>query len=187
MTGRTALIIPDAGPLISLGKADRLEVLLKPGLPLYIVDQVLYEATRDPRHVDARRIAAFVRSNNPAVRTFETEVGRAAAARRAAGETGRQRGQGEAALAEFLARLDEGLDHADDRALLLFEDSDIRTGVFLTGANVDLVSTRALLRWLERRRLIRSAEEIWQAIEAAGREPSAADVDTRPPGLAEET
>jgi hypothetical protein len=176
VTGRTALIIPDAGPLISLGKADRLEVLLKPGLPLYIVDQVLYEATRDPRHVDARRIAAFVRSNS-----------RAVAARRAAGETGRQKGQGEAALAEFLARLDEVLDHPYDRALLLFEDSDIRTGVFLTAANVDLVSTRALLRWLERRRLIRSAEEIWQAIEAAGREPSAADVDTRPPGLAEET
>lgn len=179
MTPRVALLVPDAGPLISLGKAGRLEILLKLSLHVYVVDQVLYETTRDPWHEDARRIAAFVRENQGSVHVFETEVGRAAAARRAAGETSRQRGQGEAAVAEFLARLDEVLEQPDDRALILFEDSDVRTGVFLTAANVDLVSTRALLRWLERHGLIPSADEVWQAIEAAGRSPSAIDVDTR--------
>lgn len=95
---RVVLVVPDAGPLISLGKADKLDILLKLELPIYIVDQVHYEATRESKFPDARRIERFVRANAGMVHIFETEVGKAAARRRAAGETARQRGQGEAAL-----------------------------------------------------------------------------------------
>jgi hypothetical protein len=74
--------------MISLGKDDCLDVLLKLVLPIYIVDQVLHQVTRDPRHNDAPRIAAFVQGHADIVRGVTTEVGRSAAARRAAGETG---------------------------------------------------------------------------------------------------
>lgn len=176
MTARVVLVVPDVGPLISLGHADRLDLLLLLGLPIWIVDQVLHEATSNPRFGDARRIAAFVQDHPAAVRVFATAVGEAATARRAAGHAGRQRGQGEAAIAEFLVRLDE-VARPDDPVLLLYEDSDIRQSRFVLPANVHLVSTLALLQGMERRGLIPSAGEVWQAILASGRQPSATSID----------
>ncbi len=172
MSRRVVLLIPDAGPLISLAKADRLRLLLAPGLPVVVADQVLFEATRDTRHEDARRIAEFVRAYPDAVLKFRTAVGDAAAARRAAGETGRQKGQGEAAVAELLARLDEITQAPDDPVLLLYEDSDVATKRFVLPGNVHLLSTKAFLVGLERRGTIASADEVWAAIEAAGRLPA---------------
>jgi hypothetical protein len=58
---RVVLVVPDAGPLISLGKADKLDILLRLRLPIYIVDQVYHEATHEHRFADARRIERFVR------------------------------------------------------------------------------------------------------------------------------
>lgn len=172
MNRRVVLLVPDAGPLISLAKAGRLDLLLAPGLPVVVADQVVFEATRDVRHEDARRIAVFLRAHPDAVIRFKTAVGEAAAARRAAGETGRQKGQGEAAVAELLARLDEITRAPDDPVLLLYEDSDIATKGFVLPGNVHLISTKAFLVGLERRGVIASADEVWAAIEAAGRTPA---------------
>jgi hypothetical protein len=46
VTRRVALLVPDAGPLISLGRIDRLSLLLLLKLPIYLVDQVVYEVAR---------------------------------------------------------------------------------------------------------------------------------------------
>lgn len=159
MSRRVVLLIPDAGPLISLAKADRLGLLLALGLPVVVADHVVFEATRDVRHEDARRIAVFLGAHPDAVIRFKTVVGEAAAVRRAAGETGRQKGQGEAAVAELLARLDEITEAPDDPVLLLFEDSDVATKRFVLPGNVHLVSTKAFPIGLERRGFILSAEE----------------------------
>lgn len=43
MTRRVVLLVPDAGPLISLATIDRLELLLEINLPIYLVDQVAHE------------------------------------------------------------------------------------------------------------------------------------------------
>jgi len=51
---RVALIMDDAGPLISLGKAKSLDILLKLDLPIYIIDQVYFEVTREPSFEDAQ-------------------------------------------------------------------------------------------------------------------------------------
>ncbi len=59
---RVALVIPDAGQLISLGKAQSLEILLKLDLPIYIVDQVYFEVTREPSFEDAKIIRQFAQS-----------------------------------------------------------------------------------------------------------------------------
>lgn len=40
-------LLPDAGPLITLAYADALDVLLKPGWQVQIVDMVLHEVTRN--------------------------------------------------------------------------------------------------------------------------------------------
>ena len=39
------LIVTDTGPLITLAAADSLDYLLYPGVPVYVPDAVLYEAT----------------------------------------------------------------------------------------------------------------------------------------------
>jgi hypothetical protein len=138
-------LIPDAGPLISLAKADVLQLLRVLGMPVYVVDQVLHETTFDRRFEDAVRIDAFVRSSTDLVHVFETAVGKAAAERRAGGETGRQPGQGETAIEELLARLDEITGDPDSPVMLLYENSDIRKSRFVVPENVHVVSTRELL------------------------------------------
>lgn len=172
MSRRVVLLIPDAGPLISLAKARRLELLLAPGVPVVVADQVAFEATRDTRHDDARLMSAFLHERRDRVLVFTTTVGDAAATRRAAGETGRQKGQSEVAMAELLARLDEVTVSPDDPVLLLYEDSDIATKRFLLPGNVHLLSTRAFLVGLQHRGAIASVDEVWAAIEASGRLPS---------------
>ena len=41
------LLLPDAGPLITLAYAQALDLLFKPGWPVQIVDMVLQEVTRN--------------------------------------------------------------------------------------------------------------------------------------------
>jgi hypothetical protein len=167
----------DAGPLISLGRIDRLSLLLLLNLPIYLVDQVVFEVTSDRRFVDAERIDAFIAQHTSVVQVFQTEVGHSAEQNRAGGQTGRQKGMGEAAIAEFLARLDEVLDSPDDPVLLLYEDSDINKQRFVLPDNVHLLSTRVLLLGLEQRGQIASARRIWEEIHASGRGISAAETD----------
>ena len=42
------VLLPDAGPLITLAYADALDLLLKPGWRVTIVDMVFHELTRQP-------------------------------------------------------------------------------------------------------------------------------------------
>ena len=180
---RVALVIPDAGPLISLAKANRLDVFLKLDLPIFIVDQVVWEVTHDRSHVDAERIASFIEVNPEIVTVISTFVGEAAARARAERPEALQRGLGEAAVAEFYGRMDEVI-APEDPVLILFEDSDVRRINALVRGNVHLLSTKALLVGMERRGLIRSADEIWAAINSAGRFPSEGEIDKpAPPGF----
>jgi hypothetical protein len=177
---RVALAIPDAGPLISLGKADRLDLLLLLDVPIYLVDQVVFEVTQDAKHDDAARIEAFIVANPDRVRVVTTFVGTAAARARAESPDQRQRGLGEAAVAEFYTRIDEVVD-PDEPILVLFEDSDVRRINALVRGNVHLLSTRGLLKGLESVGLIPSADDVWRAINRAGRHPSGAEIDQPAP------
>ena len=47
MPAPAPILLPDAGPLITLAHADRLDLLLRPGWPLRLVDMVLHELTRN--------------------------------------------------------------------------------------------------------------------------------------------
>lgn len=173
----TAILVPDAGPLISLGRADLLSVLLAPGVPVWLVDQVVHEVTKDERFPDAVRCRELIRSHPDKVHVFETFVGKAAEAQRMAGFTGRQKGLGEAAVAEFLQRVDEATGDPLTRVIVVFEDSDVLGNRFTPGPNTHLVSTWSFLLGLEKMGRLASAETAWAAINAAGRHPSKADVD----------
>jgi hypothetical protein len=168
---RVALLIPDSGPLISLGRADRLGLLLLLDLPIYLVDQVAFEATHSVRHEDAARVRAFIKDNPDRVRVVTTFVGAAAAGVRRRRPNARHRGLGEAAIAEFYSRIDEFID-PDQPVLVLFEDSDVRRITALLRGNVHLLSTWGLLKGMEEVGLIESAEAVWQAIVRAGRKPA---------------
>lgn len=83
MSRRVVLLIPDAGPLISFAKAARLDALLALGPPVVVADQVVFEATRDKRHEDARRIAVFLGAHPDTVIQSKTVVGEAGGRARA--------------------------------------------------------------------------------------------------------
>jgi len=87
---------------------------------------------------------------------------------------------GEAAVAEFYGRVDEFVDPGQP-ILILFEDSDVRRINALVRGNVHLLSTRGLLKGMERRGLIPSADEVWAAICSAGRSPSGTEIDRPAP------
>jgi hypothetical protein len=100
---RVVIVVPDAGLLISLAKAERLDLLTVLGLPVYIVDQVQWEATCNSDKPDAVAIAEFVEAKAELVHIAPTETGENALFAREAGRVGkRQASLGEAAISEFL-------------------------------------------------------------------------------------
>lgn len=74
----------------------------------------------------------------------ETFVGMAATAEEASGSAPKRRGLGEAAIAEFLANIDQVVEPGVP-VLLLFEDADIRRINAVLGGDVHLLSTWAFL------------------------------------------
>jgi hypothetical protein len=180
---RVVLVIPDAGPLISLGKAKHLEILLKLELPIYIVDQVYFEVTREPSFEDAQMVKQFVKSYPEQVKIVETQVGHLARMEREINPSARQRQLGDAAITDFLTNELDKLVDTSEPVLLLFEDSDLKRMNRILRANVHLLSTKALLIGMEKMGLIVSEAAIWQAIIANGRIPSNKIVDQSAPGV----
>ena len=67
------VLMPDAGPLITLAYADALDLLFKPGWTVQLVDMVLNEVTRSPTPTN-QRLAVWARRHRVPVlttRTFE--------------------------------------------------------------------------------------------------------------------
>ena len=64
----------DTGPLITLAVAESLDYLLYPGVPVYVPDAVLYEATRDGAALGAAEILEWVQLHTEQVHTLSTEV-----------------------------------------------------------------------------------------------------------------
>lgn len=68
------LIVLDTGPLITLAAADSLDYLLYPGVPVYLPDAVLCEATHDGDALGATEILAWAQGNSDVVRTVSTQA-----------------------------------------------------------------------------------------------------------------
>lgn len=159
----TVTLLPDAGPLITLAYADALDLLLKPGWTVALVDMVLHEVTRNETPTSAR-IAAWAGNNSVPVLDTSIyhrymEAGTASPARKA--------NLGELAIQEAMSGF--GL-AADQTGVFLFEDHKIARASFLLPDNCRKVSTRAFLLFLEQQGLIDSAADIERRAILAGRQ-----------------
>jgi hypothetical protein len=159
------VVLPDAGPLITLAYADALQLLLAPGWPVRVVDMVLEEVTRNATPTSAK-IAHWVAEQGLTIVATRT----CAHYRAAQSEGGDKRAWsnlGELAIQEAMHTL--ALTEPDTVAVFLVEDHKIARTTFLVPDNCRKVSTRAWLLFLEGRGWIGSAAEIERAAIAGGR------------------
>jgi len=167
MTGRApTLILPDAGPLITLAYADALDLLLKPGWPVWIVDMVLHEVTRNATPT-SQAIAAWVSRSGAvtrATRTFTHYRQRP----RTEPDPPRKAGLGELAIQETMHEL--ALMEPPPTGVFLFEDHKIARASFLVPANCYKVSTRAFLWYLQDQGWLESAAEVERRAILKGRQ-----------------
>ncbi len=164
MSARVVLL-PDAGPLITLAYADALDLLFKPGWALLLVDMVLHEVTRQQTPT-SEYITRWVKGNKVSVcttRTFQlyqqTLTAEAILARKS--------GLGELAIQETMN--DFALNQPQKTGVFLFEDHKIARASFLLPDNCRKISTRAYLLFLEQKSWLASAAEIERRAIQAGR------------------
>ena len=159
------VLLPDAGPLITLAYADALDLLLEPGWPVLLVDMVLHELMRNQTPT-SKSLARWVVDRNLSVhstRTFEHHQ-KALAANPAVLRTANL---GELAIQEAMSDL--ALDRPQSCSVFLFEDHKIARASFLVPENCRKISTRAFLMYLEQRGLLRSAADVELRAIQAGR------------------
>jgi hypothetical protein len=159
----TITLLPDAGPLITLAYADALDLLLKSGWSVALVDMVLHEVTRNDTPTSVC-IGAWARANN--IPVLQTNVYRRYMQAPAAPPV-RKANLGELAIQETMSGY--GLD-AEQTGIFLFEDHKVARASFLLPDNCRKVSTRAFLLFLEQQGLIDSATDVERRAILAGRQ-----------------
>jgi hypothetical protein len=160
------ILLPDAGPLITLAYANALDVLLKPGWPIVVVDMVLHEVTRNQTPT-SEQLAQWVAASKVSVRTTRTfqHHQRTLAASPAAAP--RTSNLGELAIQETMN--DFALEQPPQTGVFLFEDHKIARASFLVPDNCRKISTRAFLLFLEQKGWLASAAEVERQAIRAGR------------------
>jgi hypothetical protein len=160
-----SLIVTDTSPLLTLVLADSLDVLLRPGLAVFIPDAVYIEATRVRGAPGAEQIVEWINAHADFVRIVPTDIG--IDQQRRIDEGRSTRGLGEQAAIEALDRFLRTNPQAE--ALLLFEDSDIAKRRAIVDERASLISTGDFLRALEAAGLIQSSDYILDLASEQGR------------------
>lgn len=157
------VLLPDAGPLITLAYADALDVLFKSGWPVMVVDMVLHEVTRNQTPT-SEKLGRWAASNAlPVVSTKTFQHYR----QTLGGAAQRKSNLGELAIQEAMNGF--ALEQPPKTGVFLFEDHKIARASFLLPDNCRKVSTRAFLIFLEYKGRIDSAAEIERRALQAGR------------------
>ena len=159
------VLLPDAGPFITLAYADALDVLLKPGWPIVLVDMVLHEVTRNQTPT-SEKLAQWPAASKLSIRTTRTfqHHQQTLAANPA---TARTANLGELAIQETMNDL--ALAQPQKTGVFLFEDHKIARASFLVPDNCRKISTRAFLLFLEQKGWLASAAEVERQAIRAGR------------------
>lgn len=168
------LIVPDAGPLITLAFAGHLDLLLAMQIKVIIIDMVHIELTRHKTETSGI-ILDFISRNKIEIQS--TEIGERATQE---GVAFNKRHAGERAIQDFLFDFSDE-NNGDKFVLLLFEDHKIAGTAFVLPDNVYTISTRAFLNRLEALGIIDSAQDVVNAAFLAGRNFSQREVDAPPP------
>lgn len=158
------VLLPDAGPLITLAYGQALDLLLKPGWQVRIVDMVLHEVTRHSTP-SSDAIQNWVDANSVSImatRTFQ----RFQAAQSRGGEV-RKANLGELSIQEAMHEM--ALYEPEHIGVFLFEDHKIARASFMLPDHCRKVSTRAYLQFLESKGWIESAAEVEGVAIAQGR------------------
>jgi len=148
------VLLPDAGPLITLAYADSLDLLFKPGWPVQLVDMVLHELTRNA--TPTSELIARWAEKLPVLTTRTYQRYREAVDRGDA--TARKTNLGELAIQE--AMNDIAQSNPPRTGVFLFEDHKIARASFLLPDNCRKISTRAWLLFLEQNGWLNSAAQI---------------------------
>ncbi len=159
------VLLPDAGPLITLAYAEALDLLLQPGWPVQIVDMVLHEVTRSTTPT-SDKIGRWVEDNALAIlatRTYQCYL----SALKLGNTPPSKANLGEIAIQEVMNAL--ALTSPSSTSVFLFEDHKIARTSFLLPDNCRKISTRAWLLFLEGRGWIPSATDVERAAILNGR------------------
>ena len=165
-------MLPYAGPLITLAYADALDLLLKPGWRVTIVDMVFHELTRQPSPT-RQKLRDWVQQR--AITLLPTQV----FAQHLLAPPGAPRSKahlGEFAMQEAMNQMvmnQMALAQPGQTGVFLFEDHRIARASFLLPPQCRKVSTRAFLIFLQERGWIASAAAIERQAVLAGRAFSA--------------
>lgn len=160
------LLLPDAGPLITLAYAGALDLLFKPGWPVQIVDMVLHEVTRNQTPT-SHTIGAWAAKN--ALRILTTKIHRHYLAMHASGAAiAKKSNLGELAIQE--AMTDLALNSPPPVGVFLFEDHKIARAGFVLPENCRKISTRAFLIFLEQKGWLDSAAAVERQAVRNGRD-----------------
>jgi len=172
MTRRTvdiAVIIPDASPVLTLARIDRLDLFETFSVPIEIVDQVHDEITRSANDPGGRVSAWLLRMGNR-IRIIETNVGVGFQTRRSRDPTTPSGNLGEIAVDEYATHLALTASPAFV-PLVLFEDPDVLETRIARLPRVHLLNTAAWIRALADEGVIPDGQEVLDQINAQRKSP----------------
>ena len=159
------VLLPDAGPLITLAYADSLDLLFRPGWSVALVDRMLHEVTRNQTPT-SEKLARWAETHKLPV--LPTRISQRFQQNLSANVVApRKSNLGELAIQE--AMNDFALALPPKTGVFLFEDHKIARASFLVPDNCRKVSTRAFLLFLEQKGWLASATEIERKAIQAGR------------------
>ena len=134
-----AVIIPDASPVLTLARIERLDLLGSFTVPVRIVDQVHYEITK-PENDPKGEVAAGLRRLHNQIEIVETNVGVGYQTRRARNPQEPAGNLGEIAVDEYATALSRS-SGPNFVPLVLFEDPDVMQ-LRVAGSRACICSTR---------------------------------------------
>lgn len=164
-----SVIIPDASPVLTLARVDRIDLLGSFAAPIKIVDQVLFEITKPQNDPDRKVAFALERLHNH-IEIVETTVGLGFQTKRARNPQESGSNLGEIAVDEYAASLarTKGPSFVP---LVLFEDPDVLELRIARLKNVHLLNTAGWLLTLHREGLLPEALDLIEQINSTRRTP----------------
>lgn len=159
------LLIPDAGPLLSLAAGNLLSLLanFNVGITDVVRDETINRGNRADASAEAQLLLAYYNQNAPNIQTFTTQVGVNLAALRAMNPAYQPpQNLGELSIQSFL--IDLQMSDPGANPVILFEDHWFLNYGAMLAKPCTLLSTQSFLEYAESKNWIPSAELARQAI-----------------------
>lgn len=161
-----SILLMDATPIIFLAKIGRLDLLCEFNIPVFMPEEVRFEATRKQSYEESRDqndeellIDAFINKHiaDGTLKVVTTLVCEAAALKRKKDPSYNSKGDGDVAANSLF--LNRGRYGVTGPALLLYEDADLE--VVFAREDVHFLTTYSMLVAMEKNGKINSADVEW--------------------------